>query len=68
MSQPARITPVLDDLQRQEKLYRQIGFHDIADRIAIRACDLVLETFQTPANHEAQITPVHRVGIYKGGL
>jgi hypothetical protein len=64
MSLPARITPVLEDLERQEILCRRLGCHDLADKIAERLCHRMGEYFQQPV----QVEKVTRVGIYKGGL
>lgn len=45
---------------QQETLLKKPGFHD--------AYDLLTKDLRKPANDEAQVTPVHRVGIYGGGL
>ena len=44
----------------QDTLLRKLGFHD--------AYDLLTRDLREPANDEAQITPIHRVGLYGGGL
>lgn len=45
---------------QQDALLRKLGFHD--------AYDLLTKDLRTPANDEAQVTPVHRVGVFKGGF
>lgn len=51
-----------DDQSRrpQEILLRKLGFHD--------AEDLLTRDLREPANDEAEVTPVHRVGLFGGGL
>ena len=44
----------------QDELLRKLGFHD--------AADLLTRDLREPANDEAQVTPVHRVRLYGGGL
>ena len=46
--------------QESEALLRKLGFNGFDD--------LLVKDLDTPANDEAQVTPIHRVGIYGGGL
>jgi hypothetical protein len=46
--------------EQQDALLRKLGFSD--------AYDLLTKDLRVPANDEAQVTPVHRVGVYKGGF
>lgn len=44
----------------QAELLRKLGFNG--------PVDLLTKDLREPANDEAHVTPVHRVGLYGGGL